>query len=185
MKRIFTALIPLLLMACASTPKPTPPTEATTSSPATAKSEPAKSSNLGQTPAINAVPSAEIEAKRLAAELQALQKKSVYFDFDKYAVKPEYQEVVQQQASFIKTHKNDIVTVEGNADERGSAEYNLALGDRRANAVRKNLELLGIPTTQIKTLSLGEEKPRLTCHQEKCWQENRRDDFIHKLNQVP
>ncbi len=72
--------------------------------------------------------------------------------------------------------------MEGNADERGSAEYNLALGDRRANAVRKNLELLGIPTAQIKTLSFGEEKPRLLCHEEKCWQENRRDDFVHKLN---
>ena len=179
MRKIVIVLVSFLFTACASTPKPIPPKETATSSPAITKSETVPSSTPEKSVSIS---SAEIEAQKLAAELQALQKRSVYFDFDKYAVKPEYQETVQQQAAFLKTHKNDIVTVEGNADERGSAEYNLALGDRRANAVRKNLELLGIPTAQIKTLSFGEEKPRLLCHEEKCWQENRRDDFVHKLN---
>ena len=179
MKKIIVVLVSFLIAACASTTNPIPPKENTAGSPAITKSEIATSS----TPEKNVSTStAEIEAQKLAAELQGLQKKSVYFDFDKYAVKPEYQEVVRQQAVFIKMHKNDIVTVEGNADERGSTEYNLALGDRRANAVRKNLELMGVLATQIKTLSLGEEKPRLLCHEERCWQENRRDDFVHKLN---
>jgi peptidoglycan-associated lipoprotein len=97
-------------------------------------------------------------------------------------VKPEYQDIIQKQAQFIKDHKNDVVTVEGNTDERGSSEYNLALGDKRANAVRKNLELLGVSDAQINTVSLGQTKPRLTCHEEQCWKEDRRDDFIHKLN---
>lgn len=104
------------------------------------------------------------------------------FDYAKFSVKPEYQDIIQKQAQFINDHKNDIVTVEGNTDERGSSEYNLALGDKRANAARNNLKLLGVPDAQINTTSLGEDKLRLSCHEEKCWAEDRRDDFVHKLN---
>lgn len=179
MKKIAIVLVSFLFAACASTPKPIPPKEATNSPPARTKSETAISRAPEKTVSVS---SAETEANKLAAELQVLQKKSVYFDFDKYVIKAEYLEVIRQQAEFIKAHKNDIVTLEGNADERGSGEYNLALGDRRANTARKSLELLGVPATQIKAVSLGEEKPRLSCHEEKCWKENRRDDFIHKLN---
>ncbi|OGS74919.1 MAG: peptidoglycan-associated lipoprotein [Gallionellales bacterium GWA2_55_18] len=177
MKKIAIVSVFLLLAACSSTPK-------IDSSPA---SQPSKANS---SPATNtSISLADIEAKRLAdeaskleSEMRELQRQSIYFDFDKYVVKPEYRNVIQQQAAFIKAHKNDIVIVEGNADERGSPEYNLALGDKRANAVRKNLELLGIPRDQIKAVSFGEEKPRLSCHEEKCWQENRRADFVHKLN---
>lgn len=179
MKKIATVLASFLFAACASAPKSTPPKEATNNPPVTAKSEAA----IISAPEKNvSVSPAEIEARNLASELQSLQKKSVYFDFDKHAVKSEYLDIVRQQAEFIKAHKNGIVTIEGNADERGSGEYNLALGDKRANAIRKNLELLGVPASQIKAVSLGEEKPRLLCHSEKCWQENRRGDFSHKLN---
>ena len=100
-----------------------------------------------------------------------------------YLQKPEYRNIIQQQADFVVAHSKDIVTIQGNADERGSEEYNIALGDKRANAARKNLELLGVPSSQIKIVSFGEEKPREICHEEKCWKENRRDDFIHGLNQ--
>ena len=176
MKNMVLVSILVLLTACASTPKNDSPA----SQPGKTDSSSAKSNS-------DAIKNAEIEstrlaAEKLAAEMRDLQKKSVYFDFDKSELKPEYRDVVQQQAVFLKAHKNDVVTVEGNADERGSAEYNLALGDRRANAARKNLEQLGVLATQIKTVSFGEEKPRLTCHEEKCWKENRRDDFSHKLN---
>jgi peptidoglycan-associated lipoprotein len=126
--------------------------------------------------------SRQLAADKLAASTQYLQKQSIYFDFDQFAIKPEYRDVIQQQAELVIAYKNDIVTVQGNADERGSDEYNLALGDRRANAARKNLELQGVPSSQIKTVSFGEEKPRLSCHEEKCWKENRRDDFIHTVN---
>jgi len=177
MKKLAIVLVSFLFAACASTPKPIPPKETVNSTPAVTNPAPITSI----TPDVNAdIESRKLAAEKLAAEMRELQKKSVYFDFDKYVIKPDYLEVIRQQAEFIKAHKNDIVTVEGNADERGSTEYNLALGDRRANAARKNLELLGVPETQIKTVSLGEEKPRLSCHAEKCWQENRRDDFVHK-----
>lgn len=125
---------------------------------------------------------AEIDARNLAEQQLELKNKSVYFDFDKSAVKSGYRNIIQQQANFIKSHGNDSVSVEGNCDERGSSKYNLALGERRANAVRKELETLGVSASQIKTVSFGKEKPRLTCHEEKCWKENRRVDFVHQLN---
>lgn len=173
MKQAATVLLSLLLLAaCASSPKTDSPVTETTAS---------RQATAGAT-ATGKGTAAATKADKLATEIRALGERSVYFDFDKYDIKPEYRDVVALQAGFIKAHKNDIVTLEGNADERGSNEYNLALGDKRANAVRKNLELLGVPAAQIRAVSMGEEKPRLSCHEEKCWKENRRNDFIHKLN---
>jgi peptidoglycan-associated lipoprotein len=163
MKKALLVLATLAISACATPPK-------TETAPA------------NETKPVAATPAAESESSKLAAEIQNLQKQSVYFDFDKSVVKPEYRDLVRNQAEFIKAHKNDIVTVEGNCDERGSSEYNLALGSRRAKAVAKSLELDGVPVAQIKVLSFGEEKPRLSCHEEKCWKENRRADFVHKLD---
>jgi len=169
MKKIAVVFVSLLFAACASTPKP--------SSQANENSTPPASSVATTT-----VSPAELESKKLAAEIQKLQQQSIFFDLDKSTVKPEYKDVLQKQADFIKANKNDIVTIQGNCDERGSPEFNLALGDRRADVARKDLELLGVPVAQIKTVSFGLEKPRLTCHEEKCWEENRRDDFVHTLN---
>jgi len=119
----------------------------------------------------------------LAAQAQAIQQNSVYFDFDEFTIKPEYHGIIEQLAAFMKAHENTAVTLEGNADERGSGEYNLSLGSKRAFAVRKSLEVMGIPGRRIETVSLGEEKPRLACHEEICWKENRRTDLI--IKQVP
>jgi peptidoglycan-associated lipoprotein len=179
MNKIAIVLASMLIAACSSTPKSvsSPAPQALDKTP----SSPVTTTNMAPAPVPN-VSAAELESRKLAAEIQDLQRQSVYFDFDNSDIKPEYQDVILKQAEFIKAHKNDIVTLEGNCDERGSNEYNLALGDRRANAARKSLELLGVPEAQIKTVSFGEEKPRLTCHDEQCWKENRRDDFIHTLN---
>lgn len=184
MIKVAAVLVSILLAACASTPKTdssqaSPANENAGASPVVTKSD-ATISSAAETNV--SASTAEMEANKLAAELQDLHKQNVFFDFDRYDIKPEYRDVIEKQAEFIKAHKNDVVTVEGNCDERGSTEYNLGLGDRRANAVRKNLGLLGIPASQIKVVSFGEEKPRLLCHEEKCWQENRRDDFVHKLD---
>lgn len=154
----------LALSACASAPK-------------VQSEQPKVSTNASQG---NALTQAQIDAQKLAERVQELKKKSVYFDFDKSIVKAEYGDVVQQQSNFMKSYPQDSVTLEGNCDERGSSEYNLALGDRRANAVRDEMVMLGISKSKIKTISYGKEKPRLTCHAEKCWKENRRVDFDHK-----
>ncbi len=161
--------VSMLLAACASGPKSTVSDE----------KSPASSTSA----AVTGAPSqAEIEAQKMAAELQALQKESIYFDFDQYAVKSAFHEAAKHEADWMRAHKNDTVTLEGNTDERGSPEYNLALGSKRAHAVHQALATLGVPSARIKDVSLGEEKPRASCDEEKCWQENRRVDFIHKLN---
>ncbi len=108
--------------------------------------------------------------------------KSVYFNFKSFAVLPEYQNELIQLAGFLKNHKNEVVVLEGNTDERGSHKYNLVLADKRARVVQMNLELMGTLASQIKVLSLGKTRPRLTCHQEQCFHENRRVDFVLKPN---
>lgn len=186
MKKISVLLASLLIVACASTPKANiaQAHQSGEISGSVAKSNDVPTTGIVQDTDIEAkkLAAENLAAEKLAAEIQTLQKQSVYFDVDKFAVNPKFIDVVRKQAEFIKINKNDVVTLEGNADERGSAEYNLALGDKRAYAVQKALELLGVASSQIDVASLGEEKPRLLCHEEKCWQENRRVDFVHKYN---
>ncbi|RTL52113.1 MAG: peptidoglycan-associated lipoprotein Pal [Rhodocyclaceae bacterium] len=122
----------------------------------------------------------ETDAQKIEKLSQTLSKQSVYFDYDNFSVKSQYQPLLQQDASAIKAAPQVAITVEGNADERGSTEYNLALGQKRAEAVKQSLKLLGVPENELEAISYGEEKPRATCHEEKCWSENRRVDFSMK-----
>ena len=110
----------------------------------------------------------------------ALAKRSVFFDFDSFVVKSEYQPVVQTHGSFLGTNKQRRVTVEGHTDERGGREYNLALGQKRAEAVKQRLMLLGVTDAQIETVSFGEEKPRGTGAGEDAWAQNRRADLNYR-----
>jgi len=164
-------LASLLVSACASTSGETD-TKALSNESVGAKQE-------GAT-ATEALSVTEVSSNELAAKLLEMEKQSVYFDFDDYTIKQEYRDILIQHAEFMKAHENVIDTLEGNADERGSGEYNLSLGDKRANSVRKALVLLGVPTRQLKAVSFGEERPRLSCHEERCWKENRRVDFMGK-----
>jgi len=162
MKKIAVVLVALMVVACSSTSKTNPSQAAPANTP-------------------NATPASASETApgKVAAEEVANQQQSIYFDFDKSIVKPEYRAVIRKEATYMKANKNDVVTVEGNCDERGSAEYNLALGQRRADAAKKQLMASGVPASRIKTTSWGKEKPKLLCHEEKCWKENRRVDFVH------
>ena len=109
-----------------------------------------------------------------------LAKRSVYFDYDSNAVKDEYRGLVQDHSRYMTTAKKDSrIRIEGNADERGSREYNLALGQRRAEAVKRALILPGARDGQIESVSLGEEKPICNDHAEGCWAKNRRDDMLY------
>lgn len=108
-----------------------------------------------------------------------LSKRSIYFDFDKDEVKPEFQALVEAHAKYLSSHADAKVALQGNADDRGSREYNLALGQRRAVAVKKAMNVLGVNDKQIETVSYGEEKPRCSDKTEACWAENRRVDVIY------
>lgn len=109
----------------------------------------------------------------------ALAKRSVYFDFDKFDVKDEYTEMLANHAKFLKATGEAKVLVQGNTDERGSREYNLALGQKRAEAVANNLKMGGAPEAQVEAVSLGKEKPKAQGHDEAAWAENRRADLVY------
>ncbi len=108
--------------------------------------------------------------------------RSVFYDFDKYAVRSEYTGLVQANAEYLKDHSGAKVRIEGNCDERGSRSYNLALGQRRADAVKKAIELLGVADKRIEAVSYGEEKPKAKGHDEAAWSQNRRSDLVYSGN---
>lgn len=110
----------------------------------------------------------------------ALDNNAVYFDFDSYTVKPEFMPVVENHARNMMANPNRHVTVEGNTDNRGSREYNLALGQKRSEAVKQRLQLLGVPASRIEAVSFGREKPRATGDSEEAWAQNRRADIVYR-----
>ncbi len=116
----------------------------------------------------------------LDAAAAALMKNSVYFDYDRYVVKDEYRPAIEANGKFLNANRARKVIIQGNTDERGGSEYNLALGQKRAEAVKRQLELLGVPDGQIEAVSLGKEKPRASGHDEAAWAENRRADFVYQ-----
>ena len=132
--------------------KPTPPTTTPTTQPA-------------------------ITANPLTDPKNVLSKRSVYFDFDSNVVKDEYRGLVQAHAKYMVDKKDAKIRIEGNCDERGSREYNLALGQRRAEAVKKVMTVLGVQEGRIETVSFGEEKPAAAGHDEASWAQNRRGDI--------
>ena len=102
----------------------------------------------------------------------------IHFDFDKSFIKGEYEPVLRSNADWMQKNKRTNVSIEGHCDERGSIEYNIALGDRRANSAKRYLTNLGIPGDRMSTISYGEERPLCTEHNESCWWQNRRDEFV-------
>ena len=154
----------VLLAACSTAPK-----EVSAPAPMPASMEPtqAKASALVET-----------DIQRQDRMIKALSDKSVFFDYDNYTVKPQYSDLINQDSELLKSAPKISVTLQGNADERGSTEYNLALGQKRAEAVKRELKILGVPDDRMEAISYGEEKPRATCHEERCWSENRRVDLV-------
>lgn len=109
-----------------------------------------------------------------------LAKRSIYFDYDSYIIKPEGQAVVEAHAKYLSANKTRKILIQGNTDERGGSEYNLALGQKRAEAVRKSMSLLGVSDSQMEAVSLGKEKPKAEGHDEASWAENRRADLVYQ-----
>ncbi len=109
-----------------------------------------------------------------------LAKRSVYFDLDSFEVKPEYRSLVEAHAAFLRKNPARKLVVEGNTDERGSREYNLSLGQKRAEAVKKMLQLLGVSEAQLEAVSFGEEKPKALAKDDAAYAENRRSDLSYR-----
>ena len=130
--------------------------------------------------ASSVTPSSGFQGHPLDDPASLLSKRTVYFDFDKSEIKPEAREVIEAHAKYMSNNPSASVTLEGHADERGTREYNVALGERRANAVRQLATLLGASGQQLRTVSYGEERPVCNEHNEGCWSQNRRVEIIYR-----
>jgi len=163
----------LALAACASTPVATPaPAPVTTAvqTPVATASVPAP---------MAAPPSASALPPYLDPSSPISQQRSVYFAYDNDQLRAQDKAVVELQGRYLARHPEVHVTVAGNTDERGGSEYNLALGQRRAQSVKTALGLLGVQDAQVEAVSYGKEKPKATGHDEAAWQQNRRADFMY------
>ena len=167
-KTLFAAVALALMYGCASTPE-TKPAEPQ----ATPAQPPAAPPAVGVKP----LPPASVQGDSLKEG--TLAKRSVFYDLDKYDVKDEYRPLLQAHGRYLAEHRDAKMLVQGNCDERGSREYNIALGQRRSEGVKKLLVLMGATASQVEPVSLGEEKPRCTEHTESCWSQNRRSDMLY------
>ncbi len=109
-----------------------------------------------------------------------LAQRSIYFDYDSFSVRDQYRGTIEAHARYLAGNQTRKIVIEGNTDERGSREYNLALGQKRAEAVRRALGLLGVTDTQVEAVSLGEEKPKANGQDESAFAENRRADIVYR-----
>lgn len=166
-----SSLLLALLAACSSTPiKETPPARVEDRSTAPAPKGPDSQGSTQQPVTVNP----------LTDPNNVLSKRSIYFDFDEFSVKDEFKPLVQAHSRYLTQNSNARLTVQGNTDERGSREYNLALGQKRAEAVKKAMTVLGAGDRQIETVSNGEEKPKAPGHDESAWAQNRRADIVYQ-----
>jgi peptidoglycan-associated lipoprotein len=165
-----------LLAGCQSTPKPEEkgaPVEERTPGTGTG------ASTSGTTGSGVSGTSTSAQGNPLKDPRSPLSKRSVYFDFDSYVVKDEYKPLIEAHAKYLQGNRNAKMTIQGNADERGSREYNIALGQRRAETVKRMMLLYGATDIQVETVSFGKEKPKNAGHDESAWAENRRDDVVY------
>ena len=127
----------------------------------------------------SAVAGSSTGANPLKDPRSVLSKRSVYFEYDRYDVKDEYKPLIEAHGKYLQANRGAKMTIQGNTDERGSREYNIALGQRRADTVKRMMQLYGATDSQIETVSFGKERPKNAGHDEGAWAENRRDDMVY------
>ena len=167
-----------LLSGCASTPKEESKAavEDRTPTATTTTTVPARPGVSTVTPV---APKAEQPPNPLKDPNNILSKRSLYYDYDKYDVKDEFKPLLQAHARYLAQNRTAKMLIQGNCDERGSREYNIALGQKRADGVKKMLLLMGAQENQLESVSLGEEKPRCSETTEACYGQNRRSDMLY------
>lgn len=167
LKGLLIAVPVLTLAACSSTSS-------------TGAGEGDSSANTAQTVQVERVDPAVTAAEQMRQKMEALRRENtVYFDFDKATIRPEFAEVLQAHGEFLRANPSVRVTVEGHTDERGTPEYNIALGERRALSVVQYLQNLGVSAGQISTVSYGEEKPAVRETNEAAYSKNRRGVLVY------
>ena len=174
----------VFLAACGSTPNTTSaPSNAPPVAAAVVSSTPAPTSQpapMQPKPIVSAAKAEQVSLPDYLDTQNALStQRSIYFDYDLFAVKPEFATLLEMHGKYLVTNPTVSIRVQGNADERGSAEYNLALGQKRADSVVRALKIYGVKESQMESISFGREKPRALGHDESAWSKNRRVDLAY------
>ncbi|MBK7612890.1 MAG: peptidoglycan-associated lipoprotein Pal [Burkholderiales bacterium] len=175
--RLFVGSLAVFLAACSSTPV-APPVVPVAPAPAPAPA-PVKAVVPAPKPMPAPVAAPMVTPQHLDPSSQLSREHSIFFDFEDATVLKNYAPVVERHGQYLSTHPALKIVIQGNADERGGSEYNLALGQRRADAVKGALRVFGAKDGQIETVSFGKEKPLATGHDEASWQQNRRADIVY------
>lgn len=176
---LMSVSLAILLSACGSSVKlDTPPVEDKVASPVVpvAPSTPVPTAGSGGQKSVTPV---DLNAANQGSAMQSATR-LVYFDYDSFAIRPEFQSVIESHGRFIKANKSKKMAIEGHTDERGGREYNLALGQKRAEAVRRALALQGADEGQLEAVSFGKEKPAAMGANEAAWEKNRRAELVYR-----
>ncbi len=173
---LLVAALAIVLGACSSTPVAQAPVS---TAPAPTPASPPPASAAAPQPAPPAAVTAAALPPYLDPKNPLSTERSVYFDFDDSRIKQQYVPLIEMHAKYLSANPKVSIKVEGNTDERGSEEYNLALGQRRADAVVNALSTLGVAKSQMEAISWGKTKPKALGHDEAAWSQNRRVDLVY------
>lgn len=173
---VITLFVMALAAGCASQPQ----TEEPVTEPETPGTDRTQTTPIRDVPTLN--PEDHTRRDNLTNPDSLLSKRIVYFDYDSSRVRPEFMEIVRAHATYLGANSSAEVRLEGHADERGTREYNLGLGERRARSVMDMMVARGSSRGQSDTISYGEERPVQTCSSESCWSQNRRVEIVYSSN---
>ena len=175
----FSATTLLLAAGCQTTPEEQQPSAAVEDRKPGAAKPQAQPVERPKIAAVDVTAGKPDPSRALKDPNSILSKRQIFFDYDKYDVKDEYRPLIEAHAKYLRENPSAKMLIQGNADERGSREYNVALGQRRSDNVKRMLILLGARDAQLESVSLGEEKPMCAEHSEQCWSKNRRGDMLY------
>ena len=175
-KIVFAVFVAAFLAGCASTPTEAPVEDKSSATDPAATSSTGASTSGTSTAGVGGTATG---ANPLKDPNNILYKRSIYFEFDSFAVSDQYKSIIEAHAKYLAANRNARIALQGHADERGSREYNIALGQKRADAVKRTMTLLGAQEAQIESVSYGKEKPKNPGHDESAWAENRRADIVY------
>ena len=177
MRTIWIALLSAGLAACSGAPT-------TEQDPASVEDRKPTAAPKPETVTSTPVKGEDLTGAKISADQMlktgVLAQRSIFYDLDQYDIKDQYKALVEAHARYLRDNPKAKMLIQGNTDERGSREYNVALGQRRSDGVKKMLLLLGAKEDQIESVSLGEEKPRSEGHDEQAWAQNRRSDILYQ-----
>ncbi|MES2206317.1 MAG: peptidoglycan-associated lipoprotein Pal [Pseudomonadota bacterium] len=178
--RFSTIVLAVLLASCASDPLKTASSTSASGTGNNSSSESVAGGNTGNYPTVTPDQERSRKMGPLNDPNSPLSKRSIYYDYDSFVIKETYKPLLKAHAEYLLKNKDEKLIIQGNTDERGSREYNLALGQKRAEGVRQAFKLLGVSDNQIEAVSFGEEKPKNTESTEAGWAENRRSDLAYQ-----